>query len=273
MATESINGVLLRYELTGTGEVPLVLVHGSWGSYRNWDLVVPRLARSFQVLTYDRRGHCESECPTGQGSIGGDVDDLAALIELLGLAPAYVVGDSRGSVIALRLAGERPDLLRGVVVHEPPLFSLLASDPAMAPLLEEMGERVKAVLERIESGDHEGAAEQFCDMALGPGTWAEFPLETRQTWIENAPTFADEERDPEVGAIDLVCVGAFPGPILLTTGSHSPPMFSLVVARLAEALPRSETLTYARAGHIPHATHADAYVEATSAFIDRHESA
>jgi len=273
MATESVNGVLLRYALSGTGEVPLVLVHGSWGSHRNWDLVVPGLARSFQVLTYDRRGHCESECPGGQGSIGEDVDDLAALIELLGLAPAYVVGDSRGSVITLRLAGERPDLLRGVVVHEPPLFSLLASDSAMAPVLEEMRERVNAVLERIESGDHDGAAEQFCDMALGPGTWAQFPLETRQTWIENAPTFLDEERDPEVGAVDLVSIGAFPGPILLTTGGHGPPMFSPVVARLAKALLGAETLTYARAGHIPHATHADAYVEATAAFIDRHESA
>ena len=55
--------------------------------------------------------------------------DLAALIEHFGLAPAWVIGNSFGGSITLRLAGERSDLLRGVMVHEPPLFSLVADDP------------------------------------------------------------------------------------------------------------------------------------------------
>ncbi len=120
MAIETVNGVRLRYDLTGTGEVPVVLVHGSWVSHHNWDLAVPALAESFRVLTYDRRGHSESERPTGQGSVREDVADLAALIEHVGLAPAFVVGNSFGASIALRLAGEHPDLLRGLVAQEPP---------------------------------------------------------------------------------------------------------------------------------------------------------
>ena len=59
MATANVNGVRLRYELNGTGDV-LVLVHGSWTSHHSWDRVLPRLADSFRVLTYDRRGHSES---------------------------------------------------------------------------------------------------------------------------------------------------------------------------------------------------------------------
>ena len=43
MAMAQVNGVRLFYELQGTGEVPLVLVHGSWDSHHDWDLVVPRL--------------------------------------------------------------------------------------------------------------------------------------------------------------------------------------------------------------------------------------
>jgi pimeloyl-ACP methyl ester carboxylesterase len=117
MTTEKINGVQLHYELSGTAKVPLVLVHGSWGSHRNWDAVVPALRESFRVLTYDRRGHADSECPSGQGSVLDDVADLAALIESLDLAPAFVIGNSFGSSIALRLAGERPDLFRGLIVH------------------------------------------------------------------------------------------------------------------------------------------------------------
>ena len=76
MATATVNGVQLFYELTGTGEIPLVFVHGSWVSHRTWERVVPLLADSFRVLTYDRRGHGESERPTTQGSVR---DDAAAL--------------------------------------------------------------------------------------------------------------------------------------------------------------------------------------------------
>jgi pimeloyl-ACP methyl ester carboxylesterase len=72
MSTARVNGVSLHYELTGAGD-PLVLVHGSWGDHHNWDPVVPALAESFQVLTYDRRGHSQSERPDGQGSVFGGV--------------------------------------------------------------------------------------------------------------------------------------------------------------------------------------------------------
>src|SRR5262245_8501230 len=169
MPTARVNGVRLFCELNGTGKIPIVLVHGSWDSHHDWDLVVPRLAESFRVITYDRRGHSQSERPSAQGRIHEDVADVAALIEHFGLAPAWVVGNSFGASIALRLAGERPELLRGVIGHEPPLFSLLGGDPALAPLLEEVDHRIRAVVERIACGDPAGAAAQFVEtVALGP---------------------------------------------------------------------------------------------------------
>jgi pimeloyl-ACP methyl ester carboxylesterase len=271
MATVKVNGVRLFYELNGTGAVPLVLVHGSWDSHHDWDLVVPRLADSFRVLTYDRRGHSKSERPTGQGSVREDVADLAALIEHLGLVPAWVVGNSFGASITLRLAGERPDLFRGLIAHEPPFFSLLGDDPALAPLLAEVRQRIRAVVERIASGDHAGAAEQFVEtVALGPGTWAQVPPEVQQTLIENAPTFLDEASDPAQLAFDLEWIREFSQPALLTRGDQSPPTFAPVVAKLAEALPRVEVVTFPGAGHIPHATHPEAYVEAIIAFTRTH---
>lgn len=267
MATAHINGVQLFYELSGTGEVPLVLVHGSWVSHHSWDLVVPRLVQSFRVLAYDRRGHSESQRPTAQGSVREDVADLAALIEHLGLAPTWVAGNSFGASITIRLAGERPDLFRGFIAHEPPLFSLLAGDPAVAPMLEEVGGRIAAVVERIASGDHAGAAEQFVEtVALGPGTWAQLPPDLQQTFIENALTFLDEANDPEQLAFDLQWINAFPLPSLLTTGDQSPPTFAPVVNKLADVLPSVAVVTFPGAGHIPHATHPDAYVEAIMAF-------
>lgn len=268
MATARVNGVRLYYELNGTGEVPLVLVHGSWDSHHDWDLVVPLLTDVFRVLTYDRRGHSQSERPSGQGSVREDVADLAALINHLELMPAWIVGNSFGASIALRLAGKHPDLFRGVIAHEPPLFSLLADDPAMAPMLKEVEDRIDDVVERIAAGDHAGAAEHFVEtVALGPGTWAKLPPEFQQTLIENAPTFLDESNDPEQLDFGLDWIKGFSRPALLTTGDQSPPTFHPVVARLADVLPNVEVFTFPGAGHIPHATHPDAYAAAIRAFI------
>lgn len=271
MATAEVNGIRLFYELDGTGGDPLVLVHGSWDSHDGWEPVVPRLAESFRVLRYDRRGHSRSERPSGQGSVHEDVADLAALIEHLELVPAWVVGNSFGTSIALRLAAERPELFRGLVGHEPPLFGLLADDPALQPMLEEVAQRIDAVAERIVSGDHAGAAEQFVDtVALGPGSWALLPPEVRQTLAENAPTFLDEVRDAELLGLDLERARRFTKPVLLTRGDQSPPTFAPVVAKLATVLPRVEVMTLAGTGHIPHATHPDMYVATIREFTTRH---
>src|SRR4051794_17690525 len=110
MTIADVNGVQLHYERSGAGE-PLVLVHGSWVDCRVWDDVVPLLSRCFEVVIYDRRGHSLSTCPPGQGSVDDDVDDLAALIDLLGTGPVHVTGASFGGSIALRLAAGRPDAL------------------------------------------------------------------------------------------------------------------------------------------------------------------
>ena len=271
MAPVKVNGVRLFYTLHGAGAVPLVLVHGSWDSHHVWDLVVPRLAEVFRVVTYDRRGHSKSERPTGQGSVREDVADLAALLEHLGHVPAWVIGNSFGASITLRLASEHPWLFLGVIAHEPPLFSLLADDPGMSPMLVDVQRKIRAVVERIASGDHTGATEQFVEtVALGPGTWATVPPDIQQMMIENAPTFLDEANDPDQLAFELGWISGFSKPVLLTLGDQSPPTFAPVVTRLSKALPHAEIITLPGAGHVPHATHPDAYVAAIIEFTRKH---
>ena len=273
MATAEVNGVKLFYELQGTEAVPLVLVHGSWNSHHAWDLVVPRLAEVFRVLTYDRRGHSQSERPTGQGSVREDVADLEQLLGHLELVPAWVVANSFGASISLRLASEHPGVFRGLIAHEPPLFSLLANDPGFAPMLEDLQRKFTAVITRIASGDHTGGSELFVEtVALGPGMWKTLPSDIQQRMIENAPTFLDEANDPEQLAFDLEWIRGFSKPVLLTLGDQSPPTFAPVVMKLAGALPHAEILTLPGAGHIPHATHPDAYVDSIIEFTHKHSA-
>ena len=261
MATAKVNGVRLFYETSGTSGVPLVLVHGSWTSHAGWRLVVPDSGRVFRVLTFDRRGHSASERPEGQGSVHDDVADLTALIEHLQLGPTWVAGNSFGGSITLRLAAERPDLLRGVIAHEPPLLSLLAGNLEMEPLVGAVRDRIAAVVDRIVSGDHAGAAEQFVEtVALGPGAWVQLPPEAQQIMIVNAPTFLDEANDPDQLAIDLGGLAGFPKPALLTKGTLSPPMFAPIVDQIATAMRAADLHVFPTASHIPHVTHPEDYV-------------
>src|SRR6478672_10126127 len=110
MPMTTINGVQIFWEEHGDAGAPLVLVHGSWGDHHNWDAVVPGLARSFRVFTYDRRGHSQSERLPTQGGIEEDVADLAALITTSELAPAHVAGNSFGAAITLKCAAAHPQL-------------------------------------------------------------------------------------------------------------------------------------------------------------------
>jgi len=260
--TANVNGIELYYELEGSGD-PLVLVHGSWGDHTTWQPLVGALGGSHRTLVFDRRGHSRSERPPGQGSVEEDVDDVAALIEQLDLAPAHVLGNSFGAAISLRLAIRRPELLRSLLVHEPPLFPILAGEPGMEPILQEVQSRVQAVVALLEAEDFEVAARQFVDtVAVGPGAWENvLSPELRQVFVFNAPTWLDEVRDPQALTIDLDALPRFDRPALLTNGDESAPFFPLVVGKLAELLPRAERRTMAGAGHLPQLSHPAEYAQ------------
>ena len=267
MPTIRINDVQLYWELTGDAGDLLVLVHGSWGDHHNWDSVVPAFSRSFRVLTYDRRGHSQSERPVAQGSVRDDVADLAALIEHVGGAPAHVAGNSFGGSIALRLAAERHELFQSLVVHEPPLFRLLQAEPDAQVALAAVEKRIGKVIQLLTLGDLAGGAREFVEtIAFGPGAWGRLPPNLQETFIFNAPTWLDEMRDPETLTLDRDRLRTFSAPALLTLGDQSAPFFSLVVGEIARVLPQAITKTFAGAGHVPHLSHPAEYVAAVTSF-------
>lgn len=250
MPLVDVNGLRLVTEESGTGD-PLVLAYGSWDDRRVWALIEGDLARSFHVISYDRRGHGDSEDSQAPGSRRDDEDDLAGLIEALDLGPAHVVANSFGASIALGLAARRPELFRALCAHEPPLMSLAADDPIVA----EVRERVASVVEQIERGQAEAAARDFVDnIALGPGAWEMMPEEDRAAMVGLADTFAVEQRDPAWADIDLDALSDIRFPVLLTQGGESPPFFSKIIARLAELIEGAEVSTLSGAGHVPHIT-------------------
>ena len=261
MAIVDVNGADLFYEASGDGH-PLVLVHGSWGDHNNWAAVVPGLAESFRVITYDRRGHSRS---TGSGTTADDVADLAALIETVAGGTSHVAGNSFGAIVTLKCSIARPDLFRTLSAHEPPLFGLITSDPAYPSI----AERIGAVVRILEDGDMETGAKTFVEtIAFGPGAWATLPEPVRTTFIRNAATWLDEQQDAGWDAIDLGALSAFSRPVQLSQGDQPSP-FAPVIAKLRRALPGAEHHVFAGAGHVPHVTHPADYVARLTEFATR----
>jgi pimeloyl-ACP methyl ester carboxylesterase len=229
--------------------------------------VAGELAQSFEVVAYDRRGHGLSRAG-GHGTRRDQEDDLAALIEALGRGPVHVAGTSFGASIALGLAGRRPELVRSVVAHEPPLMSLVAGDPEIEPLMAGVAGTVAAVLALIDRGELIAAAELFVEkVALGPGAWEQLPAPLRATMIESAPAFAAEQSDPWWAVADPRALARTAAPVLVTQGDSSPPWFPAIVAALVDAIDGAELQTYDGAGHAPHISHPGDYVRVVSAFL------
>lgn len=271
MPLTRINGVALYWQQLGESGPAVVLVHGSWGDHHNWDAVAPALARSFRVLTYDRRGHSQSERPPTQGSIDEDVADLAALVEDRGFAPVHLVGNSFGAAISLRLAAARPALLASLAVHEPPLLRTLEHHP-MFPAV---AERIGAVLDDLRAGRMEDGARKFVEtIAFGPGAWDTLPPGMRKTLILNAPTFLDESNEPDsLSPVDASALSQFDRPALVTQGDTSAPFFPLIVESVAAALPRARRHTFHGAGHVPHVSHPEEFVRIVGGFVQEAEGA
>jgi pimeloyl-ACP methyl ester carboxylesterase len=268
MATITLNGVRLAYDEAGAGP-PVVWVHGGFTDRRGADLVVPLLAGRYRVITYDRRGHSQSERVPGRQGVQDHVADLAVLIEQLAAAPAHLVANSDGSEIALKLAVQRPDLVASLCVHEPSLYGVRPHDPRVEDAVQDLKARLDRVIAELERGNNEAAARLLVDDPAvgGPGAWDALPEQARRTFIHNAPTWLDVAHDPTYGIFDLDQLAGITQPVMLTIGGNSDPSAAAVDACLSAALPHARRHTYADAGHLPHRTHAYEFARAVAGFL------
>src|SRR3981189_3529933 len=113
-------GAGLRGELSGGGDRTLVLVHEMGGSLESWDDVAPRFAGSRRVLRYDTRGAGLSQKVRGELGIDTMADDIAALLDALGIAgKVALAGIAVGGAIALHFAARYPERASAVAVGSP----------------------------------------------------------------------------------------------------------------------------------------------------------
>jgi len=109
-----VNGINLYYEIHGAGR-PLILLHGGLGSGEMFGPILPLLAESHQVVAVDLQGHGRTADIDRPIDVRLMADDIAALIDHLGLDRPDVVGYSLGGGVALHTAAKYPAKVRRLV--------------------------------------------------------------------------------------------------------------------------------------------------------------
>src|SRR5262249_32766917 len=151
---------------------PVVLIHGSMSDYREWSKQMEALAKGHRVIAYSRRYHWPNSPPekNADATVPRQAEDLAAIIKSLGLAPAALVGHSYGGAIALYLALRHPELLRALVLLEPPVPGVLGNTVESDSVVKERQALRDEMMQAFASGDAERVVKTYLTR-VAPGEY------------------------------------------------------------------------------------------------------
>ncbi|MFW6085354.1 MAG: alpha/beta fold hydrolase [Gemmatimonadota bacterium] len=150
----------LEYEVHGTGE-PILFIHGSYMEDALRPIIDEAALEGYRRIHYDRAGYGDSPERAEAFSFARGAADAEALLRHLDIDGAHVVGYSLGGVIAVELARSAPDVVRSLVLIEPPLpLAGLADGPPPQFLIDGA--------ELWQAGDHDGAIDIFFTAVASP---------------------------------------------------------------------------------------------------------
>jgi pimeloyl-ACP methyl ester carboxylesterase len=266
-----VNGTNLTYVERGTGD-PVVFVHGSQGDYRTWLRMLEAFGKKYHAIAYSRRYHYPNPW-VGDGmdySVDLHANDLIAFIEALQIAPTYVVGNSYGAYTTLLAATRRPDLMRKIVVGEPPILPWLQQIPGGQKYYDHfMNTAWFPAARAFQEGDLEGGVRSFVAGVSGPGDYDRLPDAARQRMLDNARELQAETVSPgyftEIAPQQLEQLKL---PILLLKGEHSPKMFHLVVDRLKDLISDARLDTIPNTSHSLYSGNPQGYAQTVMEFLE-----
>ncbi|WP_229874004.1 alpha/beta fold hydrolase [Amycolatopsis deserti] len=172
-----VEGASLYYEKRGSGPA-LLLIAGAGGDAGYFSGLADELSDAFTVITYDRRGNSRStgrfEAPM---KMTDQSNDARALIEGLAGGKALVFGNSGGAIVGLDLAARHPDVVAGLIAHEPPALRVLPADDPWRGFFDRMEARY------TEAGPAVAGAE-FVATIRGEGSYA-WPEDVQKRFLGN----------------------------------------------------------------------------------------
>ena len=243
METLELDGVRLAYWEEGSGQ-PVVFVHGVGTSGELWAGDLAPLAEDRRLIVYDRRGYgASSESPR---DLRAHRDDAIALIEALRAAPAVLVGYSGGSIIALDLTLERPDLVTSLVLLDPAFNVKRCLTPGFVRAM------AGAQLLRRVRGERRGAERWMryvASYSTGGSAFDKAHAERRERLLENSAAVFDDFASGGGEHVDESRLAGIAVPVTIIEAGLSPPFLRRSCERLKGLMPRARSVTLADSGH------------------------
>lgn len=240
---------------------PLLIVHGLYGSGRNWGVIARRLSDRWYVLTPDMRNHGDS--PRSDTHSYHDLAaDLGEVIDAYG-GRAHVVGHSMGGKAAMVLALTQPEKVASLLVAD---IAPVAYGHSQIQFIEAM----RAVdLSRVEKRSDAVAqlAHSVHDKTLQSFFTQSLDIKEKR-WKLNLDTLATEM--PKIlGFPDIS--GAYEGPTLFLSGGQSDYVLPEHRTRIRSLFPRARFAKIPNAGHWLHADNPRGFEASVRAFVDHVE--
>ncbi|MEU9062701.1 alpha/beta fold hydrolase [Streptomyces sp. NPDC048430] len=259
-----VNGVSIHYADQGPPDgIPVVLVHGHPFDRTLWAPQVTALtAAGHRVVTPDLRGYGSSEVVPGTCLLSDFADDIAGLLDTIGLESVVIGGVSMGGQITMEFQRTRPERVRGIVLsdtspvaetEEGKAFRIALADRLLA---EGMGPYADEVIGRMiapynVTGLPDVAAHVLAMMRATAPEGAAAALRGRA----ERPDYRDTLAGTSVPV--LILVGA--------DDAYTPVSEAQAMHRL---IPSADLVVIEQAGHLPGAEQPDAFNDALLTFLD-----
>lgn len=213
------NGIWMNYELSGRGRC-FTLIHGSGDNLKAWYNQVPAFSRHYQVLTYDVRGHGQTELPAGEITTELWVDDLRALLLALNINETILLGYSMGGAIAIAFTLTHPEMVRALILSNSGFGARRSEDE-----MRQMAARRQAQMEAIKKEGMEAEVRDRLSRMFSPGFVGKNPKTAeryREILLQNDPEkylrvmerMGRPTAPPDVSKISC--------PTLIIAGEHDP---------------------------------------------------
>ncbi|MEE4245518.1 MAG: alpha/beta hydrolase [Kangiellaceae bacterium] len=118
MSKVHVNGIDLNYKTVGEGRETIVFSHGCLMNNSMFDGQIDVLKSQFKCISFDHRGHGQSDAPMSGYDMDNLVDDAIASIEAIDCGPVHFIGMSTGGFVGMRIALRRPELIKSLVLMD-----------------------------------------------------------------------------------------------------------------------------------------------------------
>ena len=232
----------------GNGPRKGLLLHCSLAHGGVYSQMGAAVGGALSLTSFDQPGHGRAADWDGQGDLQDRVTEMA--LDLLS-EPMDVIGHSFGATVALRLAVERPEMVRSLTVIAPVMMAIAKADrPEIAQALRA---EMTGFYDALQNERFEIAAQMFTQNYGDGRPWDSLGADTRQAIIDRIHLIGAGGRAVNEDPYELISSGAFEkitAPTLILDGCEKGEAMNVVCEGLARRIPNSTRARILKGGHM-----------------------